>query len=264
MRKNSQTLAEQIQEIQKELERTLQDAQAARSGLNSLKAKKAVLEADIQTLQDKYDAKISAINEAAEKETSKLKKEIDKLHKEIDSLHGTISELQAEEAAAKKELTDRHCELVELAKQTIEENKSLGVIIERCDLAAEEARQYQSTVEELKKNKADLESQISAANNDLASVSKHILAKKSELDKAVELFDTKYTEQENQLKLLLTKCEKAATLFKQLDDKSARTREDLAMRELALNKREEVVSRRESLLKGAEQRVQEYNQFMRL
>lgn len=129
-------------------------------------------------------------------------------------------------------------------------------------------------LKELEKSQLRLEqlkSEVSSTEAKLAVKKQLLTESEDKLDQAKIVADTtlqstqeRVTAAEERLKLIVVEATKAAKQLNELKNQEDRMRRDLAARMLELDKREEVIERKERLLSDTEQKVAEFNRFMKL
>lgn len=131
---------------------------------------------------------------------------------------------------------------------------------------------------ELVKQLQSVDAQLEQKRSDVSSLDAKISLKKEELEQLAPRIQSleeraKLLADANQksvdgaelkLKDIYLKTEKALKLLKETRDSEKQMRENIAERTLALDRREEVIRRKESLLSDAEYRAAELRKYMKL
>ena len=141
---------------------------------------------------------------------------------------------------------------------TLEElPQAVKALADKLDEAQAALEHKQTNLSTLTAKEADLKDRVKEEEDKLESL-------QAKFKFASEAYDEKVKDSEDRLKELYGKADNALTLFKKTMRDAESIREDLATRTLAVEKREEAVSRKEKLLKDAEGQVAELHKYMKL
>lgn len=147
------------------------------------------------------------------------------------------------------------------------QNNLLGDLEQLPQRATAVLKQLQSSQEQLERAKSDLssiEAKLVVEQQRLDKLEEKTKHKLAEHNSFIERITQEQLKAEDGLKLIYSKAETAAATLRDLEITTDATRKEIAKRALALDKREEVIERKEKLLKDTEQRVAEFNRFMKL
>lgn len=266
--KPSLTIQKQLQLAEKLLSQRQQE-------ITALEEQKSLLQNVVNKLDQRKRQQLSDIDEevALKKQTAEeataqlaaatqgninlLQAQQQELLESVDSLTAQYTSLEEEVKFAQRDKIALGNEIAaQRSELTYIEDKNRDTVRENSRLQAQELERRQ-TISTLEAEVSSLEDGITALNAEAARIQEDT----QELQKAMAL---KKDQLERELHAVHSNLQKAINQLSDTQAKDEATRRDLANRIVALEKREEVVKKREFLAQKAKTEYAEFNKFLKM
>jgi len=233
------------------------------------------LRKSLALLKDQRQARLDQIEKEVEQIRSnmaaQLEAEFAELKEDIREAEAALALKDEETAEVEEELEKAQKQVLDLSVATALLDRQHNELKESIAVAQGELAASTSRVEAIKGELLDIESQQSLAQSSLRNLLNDKAVAEEEIEKAKrnlkdlnEDFDTRKQSLDEELRYTKMRVSESFERLKEIISQDKLIREELAEREIALQKREETVSRKEIKLANAEKRVQALDKYMKL